>query len=132
MTYRIDYLDSTNEQVITVPIGTKAHFAFTAPDINPYNSSRVYIAIWDGKYYLYSSTILTVSSPYLPEYISVSANPGTDVQFGISSNKEEDIKFKASVHNYSSGEPTSTYDIYVRIQFRNINQNGVYDGYQYR
>ena len=132
MTYRIDYLDSTNEQVITVPVGTKAYFAFTAPDINPYNSSIVYIAIWDGKYYLYGSTILTVSSPYLPEYISASANTGTVVQFGISSNKEEDIKFKASVYNESSGEPTSTYDIYVRIQFRNINQYGVYDGYQYQ
>ena len=130
MTYRIDYLDSTNEQVITVPVGTKAYFAFTAPGID--NNSRVFIFNWNGKYYIYSQTVLSLKAKYLPNYIASWQSGSSVMDFSISSNKEEDIKFKASVYNYSSGESTSTYDIYVRIQFRNINQYGVYDGYQYK
>jgi hypothetical protein len=74
-----------------------------------------------------------VDSPYLSEYMSI-CYVGQPV-FKYTSNVESDCCLFGWVYNQPN--PDDPYEVIhhafkLCIQFRNINQNGVYDGYQYQ
>lgn len=140
MNYRIDFLgvpDKQNvpEQVITVPCGVVPNILYyTNGDsatrclwkrVNNFTEKQIldYGQVWPHAQH--------ADSPYLPEYASTYTN-GYANKFNYTSFTESDCCLICEVKFIDGVEYLYSYYMNIRIQYRNINQYEVYDGYQYQ